>query len=91
MKKYIYLHVSLFFLMYVFLAVLALHCCAGFSLVAASRGYSHGGARASHCGDFTCGAQGLGHVGFRRCSSQALSTGSVVVVPLDQGSNMSPA
>ena len=58
--------------MYVFLDVLALHCCAGFSLVAASRGYSHWGARASHCGDFTCGAQGLGHVGFRRCSSQAL-------------------
>ena len=61
-----------FFLMYLFLAVLALHCCAGFSLVAASRGYSHWGARASHCGDFTCGAQGLGHVGFRRRTSRAL-------------------
>ena len=71
-KIYISTRFIIFFLMYVFLAVLALHCCVGFSLVAASRGYSHGGARASHCGDFTCGAQGLGHVGFRRCSSQAL-------------------
>ena len=28
------------FIFYLFLAVLGLHCCAGFSLVAASRGYS---------------------------------------------------
>ena len=60
-----------YFFMYLFLAVLGLHCCAGFSLVAASRGYSHWRARAPHCGDFTCGAQGLGHVGFRRRRSRA--------------------
>ena len=46
--------------MYVFLAVLGLCCCAGFSLVVASGGYSGCGAQGS-CGGFPgCGAQALG-------------------------------
>ena len=67
----LYIYMFRYFFMYLFLAVLGLHCCAGFSLVAASRGYSHWRARAPHCGDFTCEAQGLGHVGFRRRRSRA--------------------
>ena len=42
---------------YYFLAVLGLHCCTGFSLVATSRGggYSLGcGGWASHCSGFSC-------------------------------------
>ena len=56
-----------------FTAVLGLHCCAGFSLVVASRDYSSC-AQASHCGGFSrCRAQALGHMGFRNCSFFRLS------------------
>ena len=60
---------------FLFLGVLGLCCCPGFSEVA-TRG---GGlllscdARASHCGGFSCGrTQALGHPGFSNCSSWAL-------------------
>ena len=56
------------------LAVLGLSSCAGFFLVAVSRGCSlRCGARAPHCSSFSCcRAQALGYVGFRSCGSQAL-------------------
>ena len=44
--------------------VLGLPCCSGFSLVAASRGYSHYAVQASHCGDFSrCRGWDLGPMG----------------------------
>ena len=46
---------------YVFLAVLGLHCCTGFSLAAVSRGLLS-----------SCRAQTLGFMGFSSCSSQNL-------------------
>ena len=46
---------------YLFLAALGLHRCAGFLYLL----LSSCGAQASHCGGFSCcGAQGLGWVGF---------------------------
>ena len=53
-----------FFKNRLFLAVLGLRCCTGFSLVVVSRGYlSSGHAQASHCGGFPCsGTQVLGSV-----------------------------
>ena len=70
-----------YFLIYLFLAVLGLHCCVGFSLLAASKGYSRCGSQASHCGSFSrCGTWALGCVGFSSCSSRLQSTGPVVVV-----------
>ena len=54
------------------LAMLGLHCCVGFSLGRASRGYSSCGMQASHCGGFSCcRAQALGHVGFSNCDTWA--------------------
>ena len=54
------------------LVVLGLCCCAGFPLVAESRGYSSCRVQASHCGGFSrCGAQALGHRGFRSRHTQA--------------------
>ena len=50
-----------------FLAVVGLHWCLGFSAGAAGRGCSP-----VVCGGFSCGAQTLGHAGFRSCGSQAL-------------------
>ena len=51
---------------YLFLAVVGLHCCVGFSVVVVSRGaYSSCGARASHCSGFSCcRAWALGYKGF---------------------------
>ena len=59
---------------YLLMAVLGLSSCAGFFLVAVSRGCSlRCGARAPHCSSFSCcRAQALGYVGFRSCGSQAL-------------------
>ena len=61
------------FLYYLFLAVLGLHCCMGFSLVAASRRellFSSCGARASHCSGFSCcEAQTLEQAGFSTCNT----------------------
>ena len=45
---------------YLFLAVLGLRCCSAFSLTAAGRGYSLGGARASRRSGLSCGAWALG-------------------------------
>ena len=43
-----------------FLAVMGLQCCAGFSLIAVSRGYCNCGEPSSHVDDFSwCGAQAL--------------------------------
>ena len=61
--NFIYLHL--------FLAVLGLHCYAGFSLVTAKVG----SVQASQC----CGEQALGHVDFSGCGSRLWSMGSVVV------------
>ena len=48
-----------------FLAMLGLHCCSGFSLVAGSRDYSLA-ARVSHCSGFSyCGVRALEHKGLR--------------------------
>ena len=65
LKFYVFISV------YLLLAVLGLHCCAGFSLVAARRGYCLvGGAWTSHCSGFSC------------CGAWALEcVGSVVVAP----------
>ena len=58
---------------YLFLAVLSLHCCTGFSLAAVSRVTLHCGTWASHCGGFSyCRALALGCVGFSSCSSWGL-------------------
>ena len=56
------------------MAVLSLHCCTGFSLVAESRGSSPVAvAQASHCSDFSCcEAWALGYVGFSSCHCWAL-------------------
>ena len=53
--------------MYLFLAVLGLHCSTGFSLVVEREGYSLVAAcRASHCGGVSwCGACALGPVDSR--------------------------
>ena len=45
-------------MVYLFLAVLGLRCCVGFSVVAASRGYFSWWCMVFYCGDFSCwGAQ----------------------------------
>ena len=80
--------------LFLFLVALGLHCCEGFSLAAASRGYS----LVEVCGLLIVGAQVLGRMGFSSFGSQALDTGPIVVVQrlscsvaggifLDQGSN----
>ena len=43
-----------FILFFKFLAMLGLRCGTGFSLVAASGGYSSCSVQASHCGGFSC-------------------------------------
>ena len=43
-----------------------------------TRAFSSCGTQASHCGDFSCEAQALGHQGFGRCGSWALETSSTV-------------
>ena len=54
------------------MVALGLHCCKGFSLVAASGDHSRCGARASHRGGFSCcGAQALGCVDFSSCAARA--------------------
>ena len=55
--------------LYLFLAVLGLHCCMGFSLVVESGGCSPW---TSHCSGFSgCRAWTLGYVGFSSCSMWA--------------------
>ena len=72
-------HIFYFFLfsfynfIYLFLAVLGLHCCAGFLKSQWAAAALHGSAQASRCGGlFCCQAQALGHVGFSHCGSWAL-------------------
>ena len=73
--------------LFLFLAVLGLHCCAGFSAVVVSRGLLFSsGAGASHCGRSSyCGARALGTQWLRRVHSAVLvaprleSTGLVIV------------
>ena len=59
---------KLFFFFNYLLAVLGLHCCSGFSLVAASWNYSLAVVRGFSC----CRAWPLGCMGFSSCSSRAL-------------------
>ena len=54
-----------------FLVVLGLPCCAGFSLVVASRGYSLAAVR-RHCRGFCCQAWALGLLDFSSWGSRAL-------------------
>ena len=68
--KLLFLFFNVYFCL--FLAVLGLHCCRGFSLVAVSRGYSTDGVRwlliaVTSC----CGAQALGCVSFSGCDTRA--------------------
>ena len=59
--------------LFLFLAVLGLRCCAGFSLVVVIRGYSLLQCTVfSLCGFSCCRAQALELVGFNSCNSQAL-------------------
>ena len=55
----LFIFLKAIFFIYLHIGVLGLHCCAGFSLVEASRGYSVA-ARASQCGSSSCGAWALG-------------------------------
>ena len=58
---------------YLFLAVLDLHHCSGFSLVAGEGAPLHCGVQVSHCCGFSCcGAQAPEPWGFRSCGSQVL-------------------
>ena len=75
------------FLFYLFLVVLGLCCCVGFSLDTGKQGpLSSCRVWASHCDGFSCyGAQALGPSGFSSCGARAhslqlQSTGSIVVV-----------
>ena len=84
---------------HLFLSILGLHCCSGFSPGAVSQGYSLG-AWTSHCGGFSCcGTRAPGHMGSAVVASGLQSTGSMVVVHslscsmvcrifLGQGSNL---
>ena len=55
---------------YLFMAVLGLRCCSGFSLDAGEGAILHCGVWASHCGGFSCcRAQALGRAGFSSCGS----------------------
>ena len=57
------LKIFLYSLIYLFMTVLSLRCCASFSVVLVSRSYSSCGSRcnmgASHCSGFACGLQGV--------------------------------
>ena len=69
---YIYTHNTHPYIKFIlFLTILGLHCCTGFSLVAVSWGYSlvvvACVAQASHCGGFSC------------CGTRALGTRASVV------------
>ena len=54
-----------------FLAVLGLRCCVGFSLVAVSEGCSPGAGMASHCSDVSLLSTGSRARGFSSCGSRA--------------------
>ena len=73
---------------YLLLAVLALHCCKGFSVVVAGGGYSLDTIYwTSHCCGFSCcRAQALEPLGFSSCGTW-LSCPTARGIFLDQGSN----
>ena len=59
-----------FFFIVLFMALLGLRCCAGFSLVVASRDYSLLQYMVSHHGGCSyCGVQALEHTAFSSCST----------------------
>ena len=64
MGFFFYFIIILKIFIYLFLAVLGLRCCSGFSLVVERRLLSSCGEWASRCGGFSCGAQSPGHTGF---------------------------
>ena len=59
--------------------MLGLCCCMGFSLVAASGGYSSWSMWNSHGSGFSCGEWALWCMGSRSCNSWALEHSSVMV------------
>ena len=66
---------------YLFIAVLGLHCCVGFSPVQRAGGLrSSCSAKVSHCGGFPCGAQAWWHLGSVVAVPGLQRTGSIVVV-----------
>ena len=70
MFSYLYLLVILKNNFIYLLALLSLHCCVGFTLVAERRGYSSCSAWATHSDGFSCfEAQALGHAGFSSCGT----------------------
>ena len=73
LRKAFYFYKIVLF-MYLFLAVLGLCCCVGFSSSCSDQGpLSSCSARASHWRDFSCcRALALGRLGFSNCSSFAL-------------------
>ena len=73
-----FLKIIIFYLfVYLFLAMLGLHCCAGFSLAVTRESYSSRGPRASHySGSSCCGVQAAG-----MWASGAVAMGSVVWTP----------
>ena len=98
-----YLNTELFFFLniqfYLFVALLGLHCCVGFSLVVGSRGYSLVVVHGLLFIEASCGAWALRHLGFSSCSSwtlehrlkvvmQGLSCSVACGIFMGQGSNM---
>ena len=68
---WVYLYYALLFKkIHLFLAVLGLCCCADFSPVEASRGYSSGGAQASHCSSFSLWNMSFRVHGLSRCGAR---------------------
>ena len=60
----------IYFIIYLFSAVLGLHCCTGFSLWRAGLLSSHS-AQASHCSGCCCRARAPGRAGFNGCGACA--------------------
>ena len=83
----------LILLIYLFLAVLDLCCCTGFSLIVASRGYPLAVVcGASHCGSFSCfRALVLGHAGFHSCGAWAYLLHDMWDLPRSETESMSAA
>ena len=80
----------------IYFAVLGLCCCARAFSSCGERGLLFCGARASHCGGFSCGAWALAYPGFSSCSMWAQYLWSKLSCPVacrifpDQGLNLCP-
>ena len=73
LKHYVTSHILKHFFIYLFLAMLGLRWCSGFSLVSGSRCFSICSVRASHYSGFSCcRARALGHAGCSSCRSWSL-------------------